>query len=119
MANYNISDLVSVTTINDADTFEVFQSGVNKKFTGTQLKTYLDSMSELPSGLWRLRGNYNGATNLFPTTGGTGVGAAIESFNVWVITSYGIVGSTDLSVGSFLIALVDNPGQDETKWRVL
>jgi len=62
MANFNINDLAAITALGDADIFEVEQGGVNKKFTGAQLKTYLGLIGAPIS----FQGNYDISVDTFP-----------------------------------------------------
>lgn len=64
------------------------------------------------------RGGYDASTNLFPSTGGSGVAGAIKAGDVWVITVAGTLGGTAVSVGDTIIALVDTPGQTSSNWSI-
>lgn len=75
------------------------------------------------SGLTRSMGDYDASSNLFPETGGSGVGGAVENGNIFRVTVPGdliIDGAPEtVPVNTLLWAMDDNPGQDDTKWRVL
>lgn len=75
------------------------------------------------SGLPRMMGNYDASSNLFPETGGSGVGRAVEQGNIFLVTTPGdltIDGTPEtVPFGTILWALDDSPGQDDTKWRVI
>lgn len=64
MANFNISDLAAISSIADADIFEVEQDGTNKKVTGAQIKAYLGigAAGILPY----YQGFYDISVNTFP-----------------------------------------------------
>lgn len=80
------------------------------------VKTYADS---LVTGLLDDRGNYNASSNLFPSTGGSGVGGAILKGDIWFISTGGTLGGTSVVVGSSVRSLVDSPGQTSTNWSIL
>jgi hypothetical protein len=64
------------------------------------------------------RGGYDASSNLFPTTGGSGSGGAVQAGDVWVITTGGTLGGTVVSQGDTLIALVNTPGQTASNWSI-
>jgi hypothetical protein len=80
------------------------------------VKTYADG---LVAGLLRDRGNYNASSNLFPSTGGSGAGGAINSGDLWYISAPGTLGGTPVVVGYSIRALFNNPGQTSTNWSIL
>lgn len=64
------------------------------------------------------RGGYDASSNLFPTTGGSGSGGAVQAGDVWVITTGGTLGGTVVSQGDTIIALVNTPGQTASNWSI-
>jgi hypothetical protein len=70
--------------------------------------------------VWRDCGNVDLSSNLFPTTGGTGVGGAILKNNTFDVTVQGTpAGMTEpILVGCTIRALADTPGQTLANWRV-
>lgn len=62
------------------------------------------------------RGGYDASSNLFPSTGGSGTGGAIQSGDFWVITVAGTLGGETVAVGSLIFAIVDSPGQTASNW---
>jgi hypothetical protein len=76
---------------------------------------------DLFSGM-KWRGAHDLSTNLYPTNG-SGSGGAVVSGDSWYVS---VTGNLDLGTGaepvpvkSILIALVNAPAQDPTKWRVV
>jgi|SRR6478752_5115047 len=111
MANFNIDNLDPVSSINDADLFEVEQGGVNKKVTGAQLKSYIGSV---PNDISRFKGDWTTA-NLLP--GGSGTKKA----NFWRrSTSSTTLTTADGSLmpaGMIMMANKDNPSStDVADW---
>lgn len=64
------------------------------------------------------RGGYDASTNLFPSTGGSGTGGAIQAGDVWVVTTAGTLGGVFVDVGATLLALVATPGQTSSNWAI-
>lgn len=54
----------------------------------------------------------------FPTTGGTGVGGAIEKGNWWYISVAGTLSGQDVSPGDWITAIVNTPGQTGSNWLI-
>jgi hypothetical protein len=80
------------------------------------VKTYADG---LVTGLLDDRGNYDASSNLFPSTGGSGIAGAILKGDLWYIDTPGTLGGTSVVVGSSVRALADTPGQTSTNWSIL
>lgn len=76
-------------------------------------KAYADG---LVVGLFDDRGNYDASTNLYPTTGGSGVAGAVLKGDVWRISVAGTLGGEAIDVGDTIRALVDTPGQTASNW---
>lgn len=64
------------------------------------------------------RGGYDASSNLFPTTGGSGVAGAVQAGDVWSVTVPGTLGGTAVSNGDTILALVDTPGQTAANWSI-
>ncbi len=80
------------------------------------VKTYADG---LVTGLLDDRGNYDASSNLFPSTGGSGIAGAILKGDLWYIDTPGTLGGTSVVIGSSVRALADTPGQTSTNWSIL
>lgn len=83
--------------------------------TQRAVKVYIDNAT---SGLLDDRGNYDASTNLYPTTGGSGVGGAVLKGDLWFISVAGVLGGVAVEVGDMLRALADTPGQTSTNWAI-
>lgn len=64
------------------------------------------------------RGGWDASSNLYPTTGGSGVGGSILAGNYWVITVAGTLSGTDVNPGDIITALVDTPLQVDSNWLI-
>lgn len=64
------------------------------------------------------RGGYDASSNLFPSTGGSGIAGAIQLGDQWSITVEGTLGGVDVRVGADIIALADLPGQTSGNWNI-
>ena len=69
-------------------------------------------------GLLDFRGNYDASSNLFPSTGGSGISGAIMKSDTWIISVAGTLGSDVVDAGDFLIAEIDNPSI-ESNWSII
>jgi hypothetical protein len=85
-------------------------------------KTYADG---LVVGLLDDRGNYNPSTNsnLYPTTGGSGVSGAILKGDLWSINGLGSgvsasIGGKTVTDGDVIRALVNTPGNTDANWVI-
>ena len=68
------------------------------------------------AGLLDYRGIYDASAGAYPTTGGSGTAGAIQKGDVFLISVAGTISGQVLSVGDWLVANVDAPGQTATKW---
>lgn len=68
------------------------------------------------AGLLDYRGIYDASTGTYPTSGGSGTAGAIQKGDVFLISVAGTISGQVLSVGDWLVANVDAPGQTATKW---
>lgn len=80
------------------------------------VKTYVDG---LVNNIVRLIGGYDASSNLFPSTGGSGVAGAILKGDSWIITVGGTLGSQTVVAGDTIIARVNSPAQTEGNWNIL
>lgn len=78
--------------------------------------TYADSLA---LGLLDDRGNYDASSNLFPSTGGSGIAGAVLTGDVWYISVAGTLGGTPVNVGDSIRALTDTPGQTSSNWGII
>lgn len=79
------------------------------------VKTYVDGNVV---GLLDDRGNYDASSNLFPSTGGSGVAGAIMKGDLWYISVGGTLGGNSVLVGYSIRALVDTPAQTSANWAI-
>ena len=80
------------------------------------VKTYIDSSV---TGVLDDRGNWDASGNMFPSTGGSGIGGAILKGDLWFVSVGGILGITPVIIGDNFRALVDSPGQIAANWNIL
>lgn len=64
------------------------------------------------------RGLYDASTNLFPSTGGSGVAGAVMKSDYWMISVAGTLDGDDVSPSDNIRALSDGPGQAGSLWYV-
>jgi hypothetical protein len=83
---------------------------------GAVTKQYADS---LVTGLLDDRGNYDSSSNLWPSSGGSGTAGAILKGDIWKISVAGTLGGSAVSVGDWIRALIDTPGQTAANWAVV
>ena len=80
------------------------------------VKTYADN---LVVGMLNDRGTWDASGNVFPTTGGSGVGGAIRKGDMWYISVAGTLGAKLVNVGDSFRALVNAPAQVAANWSIL
>ena len=80
------------------------------------IKTYVDSAV---AGLLDYRGGYNASSNVFPSSGGSGVAGAVMKGDMWVISVAGTLGGAAVQVGDSIISNIDTPGQTGSNWNIL
>lgn len=93
-------------------------SSITVDTEGTQLALTVN-LSDPTPGTWINCGTYDASGDVFPSTGGTGTSGAIKAFNTFVLSVGGTLGGVFFNAGSILVALVDNPGQTYTNWRIV
>jgi hypothetical protein len=81
----------------------------------------LDKLRDIlvSTGLWNDRGGYDASTNLFPSTGGSGISNSILRANVYYVTVAGTLGATPVTPGMLLFAKTDIPGQTSGNWLII
>lgn len=70
-------------------------------------------------GLLDLRGSYDASSNLFPSTGGSGVGGAILKGDFWIVSVIGTLGGVAVIVSQSIFANVDAPAQTLANWAIM
>jgi hypothetical protein len=89
----------------------------NTKYPSVKaVKDYADG---IVVGLLDDRGNYDASSNLFPSTGGSGVAGAVLKGDLWYISVTGTLGGVSVPVGASVRALVDTPAQTSGNWSIL
>ena len=121
------NDTKYVTALALQPTLDLKEDLVNKKsslvtpnatdYLNTQgLSNYVQSQL---ATVIRDRGMWDASGNLFPTTGGSGSGGAVEKGNQWTISVSGTLGGIAVTAPySVIRALVDVPGQTAANWFV-
>ena len=79
-------------------------------------KGYADN---LVIGLLNDRGSYNASSNVFPTTGGSGVSGAIKKGDIWYVNTAGILAGNAVRIGDSFRSLADTPAQNASNWSLL
>lgn len=80
------------------------------------VKTVKDYVDAVAAGLLENCGAYDASTNVFPTTGGSGVGGAVVKNDLWYISVEGVLAGKTVKVGSAIFAKVDFPAQIDGNW---
>lgn len=94
-------------------TVTIFQSWSNHSEFAT-----LAELKAKITGFGNARSAYNASSNLFPTTGGSGVAGAILSGDKFPISGNGVLGGVPVLIGYTIVALVNTPGQVTTNWFI-
>lgn len=89
----------------------------NTKYPTTQ--AVVDAIATATIGLLDYRGSYDASTNLFPATGGSGVAGAILKGDFYICSVSGTLGTTSVTPGDLIIALVDTPAQTASNWDLI
>jgi hypothetical protein len=79
-------------------------------------KSYVDTAV---TGLLDYRGSYDASTNLFPSTGGSGLLGAVLKGDFWICSVAGTLGGESVTAGDLIIAIVDTPGQTASNWDLI
>jgi hypothetical protein len=69
-------------------------------------------------GLLDDRGNWDASGNLFPSGTGSGTAGAVLKGDLWTISVAGTLGSSAVTAGDVVRALVDTPGQTAGNWTI-
>lgn len=84
------------------------------------IKSYADG---LVIGLLNDRGNYTPnptSPGVYPSSGGSGTGGAIQKGDIWFIDTVGYLGTTSVQIGASVRALVDSPSPtSDADWDIL
>lgn len=88
--------------------------------TQKAIVTYVSaSVSGAIAGVLNDRGQYNpNTTNLWPVTGGRGVGGLPIKGDVWEASASGTMNGTNIEIGWWFRALIDTPGQSAANWAI-
>lgn len=108
MADKKISQLPDAGTILGDEVFPFLQGGSNVKGDLDTLKGFVRSF----------RGDFNASGNVFPATGGTGIGGAIAKGDEFDISVSGTLGGEFCPVGTTIRARQDAPGNTLANWRI-
>lgn len=115
-----LDNLIDSKTNNDIVSNAPITLGASTSIVPTQnaVKTYADG---LVTGLLDDRGNFDASTggSPYPTLNGSGTGSVIQKGDIYFVSVAGTVGTTAVSVGSSVRALVDTPAQTPENWDVL
>lgn len=106
-----LAGVTSALTMQAGDLIIVIRSGAARIIPFTALAS-------------QRRGAYAlNVTNQYPAGGGSGAAGAILAGDWWYVSVTGTLdlgsGAEDVPVKSIVLALVDTPGTDPTKWRVI
>lgn len=102
-----LGDLVSVEYISTGETDEALAVSVSSQKVTVTLATFGDD-----------RGDYDASGDVWPSTGGSGGGGAIQKNDSWTISVAGTLGGTDVDVGDTIRALQNTPGQSSANWII-
>lgn len=117
--NYqSIIDALTFTPENVANKVTSIGSSANDTNYPSELavKTHADN---LVVGMLNDRGAWDASVNVFPATGGSGVGGAIRKGDMWYVSVAGTLGTKSVNVGDSFRALVNAPSQVAADWSVL
>ncbi len=111
------NNLGSGTISLNGDTGSIIKNGV-------EVATVND-VNDAIVGMLDDRGNYNPSTNsnLYPTSGGSGISGAILKGDLWSIDGLGsgvevLIGTKTVSDGDVVRALIDSPGNTDSNWGI-
>lgn len=78
----------------------------------------IDLDPDFDISLWNDRGNYDASVNLYPSSGGSGTAGAVLKGDIWTVSVSGTLGSTAVTPGYTVRALVNTPGQTAGNWAI-
>ena len=148
MSNIKISQLPQAGALTGTELIPLVQSNITSRTTLQQIKSFAaipisnniigdaNSTTKAPSvnaiktyadglvvGLLNDRGNYTPSVTspgAYPSSGGSGTGGAIEKGDIWFIDGVGYLGTTAVTIGSSVRALVNNPSPTtDSDWDIL
>lgn len=126
----NVQPLIASPTLNAIATINTDGSLLNSNClittsssasSNTQIMTALAVQSAITGAIASgksFRGVYNASSNVFPSTGGSGTGGAIQMGDFWTISVAGTLGGVTVNVGDNLLAIVNTPGQTSSNWSI-
>jgi len=88
------------------------------KINGDEIATQAYVASSV-AGLLDYRSSYDASTNLFPTTGGSGIAGAVLKGDFWICSVAGTLGGVAVTPGDLIIAIVDTPAQTAANWDLI
>jgi hypothetical protein len=83
------------------------------------VKAVSDFVGAALAGVVNLRGAYDASPNVFPSTGGSGVGGAVRKGDMWFVSVNGTLGGQAVTVGDAFFANVNTPGQTAGNWSIV
>ena len=116
--------MAQTTDIPDVSGFELLSNKAtdltspdNTKYPTTQ--AVQNAINNAIIGLLDYRGSYDCSTNLFPTTGGSGIAGAVVKGDYYICSVAGTLGGKAVTSGDLIIALVDTPAQVSANWDLI
>lgn len=98
------------TALGTSDTLYPSQNAVKVYVDGSVAGLLDDRGSFTPSGT---------SPGAYPSTGGSGTAGAIMKGDLWFMSASGYLGTTAVSAGATVRALVNTPGQTDANWNIL
>lgn len=116
-----ITELTTADPLSGLEYVEIVQDGINKKVAAANLSGGSFDLS----GVVRHRGDFSLASNVFPSTGGTGSAGAVEANNRWYVTAASTTlldtqtPGQPIPSGMYIEAKVDTPSTtDANDWWI-
>ncbi len=115
------NDIVTVNALGQvidsgvAITNDIIQNNTTTVFDTEAVQTIV---ANAIAGANHFRGFYDASSNLFPTTGGSGVGGSVAQYDYWFISVAGTLGGTPVSPSNIIQAKVDLPAQISSNWII-
>ena len=108
---------LNISSTQNLSTDGTFASPSGTTYPSTlAVKTLVDART---AGLLELcSASYDASSNLYPSTGGSGVAGAIMKGDVFFIGTGGVLGGVIVNTGDGVVALVDSPAQTASNWDV-
>lgn len=119
MADKKTSEFDDAAPLEGDELVALVQAGENVRISLTDFLRQIWGLSSefvviVDCGEWDVSGN------LFPTSGGTGLGGMVERGDEFKIVGDGTLGESPVQENQKLIlrAMYDDPQQDESKWKI-